>query len=44
MALGLHGLSYQLSLSSLNQGTEASDVLAPLPVLSGYGGFALDEQ
>jgi hypothetical protein len=44
VALGLHVLSYQLSLSSLNQGTEAGDVLAPLPVLSGYGGFALDEQ
>ena len=43
VGLGLHVLSYQLSLSSLNLGTEAGNVLAPLPVLSAYGGFALDE-
>jgi len=44
VGLGLHVLSYQLSLSSLNLGTEAGNVLAPLPVLSVYGGFALNEQ
>jgi len=44
VGLGLHVLSYQLSLSSLNLGTEAGNVLAPLPVLSAYGGFALNEQ
>ena len=43
VGLGLHVLSYQLSLSSLNLGTEAGNVLAPLPVLSAYGGFALNE-
>src|SRR5262245_20779636 len=43
VGVGLHVLSYQLSLSSLNLGTEAGNVLAPLPVLSAYGGFALNE-
>jgi hypothetical protein len=44
VGLGLHVLSYQASLSSTTQGTEGGNVLAPLPVLSVYGGFALDQQ
>ena len=44
VGLGLHVLGYQASLSSLNQGTQGGRVLAPLPVLSLYGGFALNEQ
>jgi hypothetical protein len=44
VGLGLHTLGYQASLSSLNLGTEGAGVLAPLPVVSLYGGFALDEQ
>jgi len=44
VGLGLHVLSYQLSLASASLGTEAGNVLAPLPVLSAYGGFALNEQ
>jgi len=43
VGLGLHVLSYQASLSSLTLGTEGGNVLAPLPVVSAYGGFALDE-
>jgi hypothetical protein len=43
VGLGLHVLRYQASLNSLTRGNEAGDVLAPLPVLSLYGGFALDE-
>jgi hypothetical protein len=37
-------LGYQVSLSSLAQGTEGGNVLAPLPVISIYGGFALNEE
>jgi len=44
VGLGLHVFSYDLSLSAPKLGTEAGNVLAPLPVLSLYGGFALDEQ
>jgi hypothetical protein len=44
VGLGLHVLQYQTSLSTQTQGTEGRTVLAPLPVLSIYGGFALDEQ
>ena len=43
VGLGLHTLSYKLSLSTLTLGTEAANVLAPLPVISAYGGFALNE-
>jgi len=43
VGVGLHVLSYQASLSSLTLGTEGGNVLAPLPVISAYGGFALDE-
>jgi hypothetical protein len=44
VGLGLHTLTYQFSLASLTQGTEGTRVLAPLPVLSVYGGFALNDQ
>ena len=44
VGLGLHWLWWQGSLSSMTQGTEGGNLLAPLPVLSLYGGFALDEQ
>jgi hypothetical protein len=44
VGLGLHVLGYQASLGTPSQGTEGGNVLAPLPVLSIYGGFALDEQ
>ncbi len=44
VGLGLHVLSYQLTLNSQNFGSEAGDVLAPLPVLSFYGGFALNQE
>jgi hypothetical protein len=44
VGFGLHVLGWQASLSTPTQGTEKRNVLAPLPVLSVYGGFALDEQ
>ena len=44
VGLGLHTLRYQFSLSSKTQGTEGSNVLAPLPVVSVYMGFALNDQ
>jgi len=44
VGLGLHTLTYQFSLNSLTQGTEGTRVLAPLPVLSVYMGFALNDQ
>jgi hypothetical protein len=44
VGLGLHVLGWQASLSSLTQGSEGGNVLAPLPVVSFYGGFALNEQ
>jgi len=44
IGLGLHVLGYQASLGTASQGTEGGNVLAPLPVLSIYGGFALDDQ
>jgi hypothetical protein len=43
VGLGLHVLSYEASLSSLTLGTEGGNVLAPLPVVSVYGGFAMNE-
>ncbi len=44
VGLGLHTLTYQFSLASQTQGTEGTRVLAPLPVLSVYMGFALNDQ
>jgi len=44
VGLGLHWLWWQASLASQAQGTEGGDLLAPLPVLSVYGGFALNDQ
>ena len=44
VGFGLHLLGWEASLSTPTQGTKKGDVLAPLPVLSIYGGFALDEQ
>lgn len=43
VGLGLHVASYDLSLSTANFGSQSEDVLAPLPVLSAYGQFALTE-
>ena len=43
IGLGLHVLSYQASLASATLGTEGANVLAPLPVVSIYGGFAMNE-
>ena len=44
IGLGLHVLAWQASIGSPSQGTEGGNVLAPLPVISIYGGFALNEQ
>jgi hypothetical protein len=44
VGLGLHTLGYWASLRSQTQGTEGTIAFAPLPVLSLYGGFALNEQ
>jgi len=43
VGIGLHVLGYQASLSSVTLGTEGGNVLAPLPVVSLYGGFAMNE-
>lgn len=43
VGVGLHVASYDVSLSTTNSGSQAEDVLAPLPVLSVYGQFALTE-
>ena len=43
VGIGLHVATYEVSLSSANFGSQAEDVLAPLPVLSLYGQFALTE-
>jgi hypothetical protein len=43
IGLGLHVASYDVSLSTANFGSDGEDVLAPLPVLSVYGQFALTE-
>jgi hypothetical protein len=40
----LHAASYDVSLSTTALGSESEDVLAPLPVLSIYGQFALTER
>jgi len=44
VGLGLHAAGYDVSLSSAGTGTEATKVLAPLPVLSVYGQFALTDR
>jgi hypothetical protein len=44
VGLGLHWLWWQTSLSTQAQGNQGTHLLAPLPVVSLYGGFALDEQ
>ena len=44
VGLGLHVLGYKASIRSDTLGSESTDVLAPLPVLSVYGQFALDDQ
>ena len=44
VAFGLHMASYDVRLSAASAGTQQEDVLAPLPVLSVYGQFALTEE
>jgi hypothetical protein len=44
IGFGLHVASYDVSLSSANFGSDGEDVLAPLPVISLYGQFALTER
>jgi hypothetical protein len=44
VGLGFHVASYQASLNTNSFGSQASDVLAPLPVLSLYGLFALTSE
>jgi len=44
VGLGLHVLGYKASIRSQTLGSESTDVLAPLPILSFYGQFALDDQ
>jgi hypothetical protein len=43
VGLGLHMAAYDISLTTANFGSEGEDVLAPLPVLSAYGQFALTD-
>jgi hypothetical protein len=44
VGLGLHMASYDVSLTSNSTGTDGEDVLAPLPVISLYGQFALTDR
>ena len=44
VGFGLHWLWWQAGLSTETQGSQGSNLLAPLPVISLYGGFALNEQ
>jgi len=44
VGLGFHMAGYDVSLNSASAGTEAKKFLAPLPVLSIYGQFALTDQ
>jgi hypothetical protein len=44
VGLGLHLAGYDVSLTSNTTGTDGEDVLAPLPVLSVYGQFALTDR
>ena len=43
VGIGLHMAAYDVSLTTANFGSEGEDVLAPLPVLSIYGQFALTD-
>lgn len=43
VGLGLHSTALRASIDSTTGGAEAADVLAPLPVLSLYGNFALTD-
>jgi hypothetical protein len=43
VGFGFHVAGYDVSLNSAAAGTETEKVLAPLPVLSAYGQFALTE-
>ena len=44
VGFGLHMASYDVSLNSTTSGNEGQNVLAPLPVLSLYGQFALTDR
>jgi hypothetical protein len=44
VGVGLHMASIKASIESTGTSAEAADVLAPLPVLSIYGAFALTDQ
>jgi hypothetical protein len=44
VGLGLHVAQYDISLAGANLGSQQEDVLAPLPVISLYGQFALTDQ
>jgi hypothetical protein len=44
VGVGFHVASYNVNLSGNAVGTEQKDVLAPLPVISVYGQFALTER
>lgn len=44
VGLGAHVASYDVSLTANALGTEAKNVTAPLPVVTGYGQFALTER
>ncbi len=44
VGFGLHMATIKTSIESSGTGGEATDVLAPLPVLSFYGAFALTDQ
>lgn len=43
VSLGFHVASYDASIGAAGVGSEAKKVTAPLPVLSGYGQFALTD-
>jgi hypothetical protein len=44
IALGLHVEDIRLDVSTPNTSNTESDVVAPLPVLSAFGGFAMSDQ
>jgi hypothetical protein len=44
IGLGLHVASIDASIEAAGSGTEAADVLAPLPVVNFYGMFALTDE
>jgi hypothetical protein len=44
VGVGLHVLGWEASLSTPTHATAKDNVLAPLPILSVYGAFALDER